>query len=287
MVSEQQTSSIEIGRRNLLRLSRLVSFGAYLEDSQGEQILLPKKYLPADLEVGSLLDVFVYTDSEDRPVAVTDHPKVMVGGCAYLEVVASTRIGAFLDWGLEKDLLVPARQQARDMRVGEKYVVYAYLDQRTNRIAASSKLSLYLKEVSTSFYPGQDVQLLIADRTKLGYKAIINGSHLGVIFNDEVKSEISIGQNVPGSIKRIRKEDGRIDLAIVSAPPVPRRQLHDSIIHQLRLNGGVSLLTDKSSPEAVFEQYGVSKGAYKKALGALYKDRRISIEKDRIVLNSD
>ncbi len=275
---------MEIGKVNALEVLKEVEFGIYLDAGEAGEILMPKRYVPNGVEPGSIVEAFIYRDSEDRLIATSENPKVMVGECAYLRVQAVNKIGAFLDWGLPKDLLVPYNEMASPMEVDKSYVVYAYVDKRTNRIAASSKLSMFLKETGERFQVGQEVNLLIAARSDLGYKAIIDGTHLGLIFHSNVTSAIELGQNLPGYIQRIRNDDGRIDLAIDPGRAVTRNDLKTQIIEFLKANQGKSSLTDRSSPKQIMDQFGVSKGSYKKALGALYKQKLIEIGKDHITL---
>lgn len=273
---------VEIGRTNRLTVVKCVDFGVYLDGGDLGEILLPKRYHPSELSVGDSLDVFVYLDSDDRLIATTEVPKVQVDECAYLEVVAVNRVGAFLDWGLPKDLLVPFSEQQQPMRVGQRYVVTVCVDD-SGRIVASSKLHRHLKETSIYFQPDQAVDLLICARTDLGYKAVIDNSHLGLIYREEVFQPIKIGQRLTGYIKAIRS-DHKIDLCLQLPGQRAREELSERIIQYLEQNGGRSKLTDKCSPDEIYNQFGVSKGAYKRALGALYKREIIRIEQDAITL---
>lgn len=277
---------MEVGRLNSLEIIKQVDFGVFLDGGSGIEILMPKRYVPAGLEIGQRIDAFVYRDSEDRLIATTLHPKIMVGECACLQVQSITRIGAFLDWGLPKDLLLPYNQMAKPLEEGDEVVVYAYVDERTNRIAASSRLSLFLKETGSGFRVGQQVELIIVSRSDLGTKAVVNGSHLGLIFHADLTDEVKIGQTLPGYIKRIRPEDQRIDLALDSGRALTRRDLNSEILSYLQKNSGEMSITDRSSPAQILEAFGVSKASFKKALGSLYKDRKIIIDKDRIILVS-
>ena len=275
---------LKIGKVNRLQVVKEVPFGVYLDADEHGTILLPGLYVPKPCAIDDWLDVFVYADSEDLLIATTLTPKAMVGECAYLKVVAVNKTaGAFMDWGLSKDLLVPFNQQQRPMEEGRSYVVYIYLDESTQRIAAASKLSHYLQEESTDFTPQQSVDLLIASRTDLGYKAVIDGSHLGLIFASEVFQPLKMGQQVKGYIKAIR-EDGKIDLSLTLPGKEARDSLTEKIMAYLESHDGVTRLTDKSPPEAIYKTFGVSKGQYKKALGRLYKQKLILIEKQKITL---
>ena len=276
---------LQIGKINRLTVVDELPFGFYLGTEHDERILLPTKSAPADCAVGDEVDVFIYHDSEDRIIANTKVPKVMVDEVAYLKVKNLTTVGAFLDWGLEKDLLVPFSEQEKPMAEDLSYVVYVFKDEESDRLAASTKLRDFLSEDGSEFSPKQAVELLIAGRTEMGYKAVINGTHLGLIFKDEVFKPIRIGQRLEGFIKRIR-EDGKIDLCFQFHDPNARKTLTDQIIEDLEAHGGLSTLTDKSHPDEISQRFGVSKAAYKKALGALYKQKRIALDKTKIILLS-
>ncbi len=275
---------MQIGQRYNLVAVRESGPGMFLDTGDGSEILLPGAEIPQGLEAGSRVDVFVYRDSEDRPVATTRSPKIMVGQCAYLRVVAVNRMGAFLDWGLPKDLLVPFAQQAERMEAGKSYVVTAYVDRNTDRVVASSRLGRWLQEQGGVFQAGEPVDLLIASRTDLGWKAVINHTHVGLIFHQDAVRPLKSGHRMKGFIKRIRKEDGRIDLAVTRDQITFRRSLGEEIIGHLQLQGGRSDFTDRTPPERIRTKFGVSKGEFKRALGALYRERRIQIHDHAIVL---
>ena len=279
---------IDIGKTHSLKVLKHVDFGIYLEGDTLEEILLPERYLPDDIaswEIGAFLDVFIYLDSEDRPIATTEIPLAEIGDCASLTVVEKSEFGSFLDWGLMKDLLAPFKEQRIPMEVGRSYVVYLYLDV-TGRIAATSLLSKHLAEQNEEeFNVGEEVDLLIASRSDLGYKAVINGSHLGLIHNNEVVRPIAVGDKFKGYIGELR-EDGRINLTLQKAAGELRGELAEKIIAYLLNNGGSSNLTDKSPPTEINAVFHVSKSNYKKALGKLYKARKISIDNGRITLLS-
>ncbi len=275
---------VNIGKINHLQIIKAVSFGLYL-DGGGIEILLPKRYVPEKYELFDYLDVFVYVDSEDRLVAVTDTPYAKVDECAYLKVVASNHIGAFMDWGLIKDLLVPHNEQVIPLVVGKSYVVYVYLDHETERLAASTKLRNFISETSVYHEEGQQVDLLIQAETEMGYKAIVDNTHIGLIYHNEVFQELSIGQRVQGYIKLIR-EDHKIDLCLQRPARQERDALMERILQDLKQRGGTSDLTDRSPPDNIYRQFSVSKKNYKKALGRLYKQRLIKIEPKKITLIS-
>jgi len=273
----------EVGKLNRLEVIKEVDFGLYLDGDDLGNILLPRRYLPKDYAVGQAIDVFVYLNSSDLLIATTETPKVMVGQCAYLKVVQVNPVGAFLDWGLSKDLLVPYSEQNRPMEAGKFYTIFVFIDLETHRIAASSKLNKYLREKSTDFKPGQSVDLLISGKSDMGYKAIINHRYLGLIFRDDAFKPLKIGQKTVGYIKDIRA-DGKIDLSLQPRGKTARDNLLDSIIADLKAQGGSSTLTDKSPPDDIYKRFNVSKANYKKALATLYKQRLILIEKQKITL---
>lgn len=274
---------LKIGKMNHLEVVDQLPFGFYLESGQQERILLPTSSAPADCEVGQSLDVFVYHDSEDRIIANTKTPLAFVDEVAVLRVKSLTSVGAFLDWGLEKDLLVPFSEQEKPMSEGVEYVVYVFQDPETQRLAASTKLREFLEEEGDDLKVGTEVDLIISARTDMGYKAVINGTHLGLLFKDEIFKPIRVGEHTKGYIRRIR-DDGKIDLCFQFHSAKARHDLTDQILEDLEAHGGLSTLTDKSSPEEITSRFGVSKNAYKKALGALFKQKRILLSKDRITL---
>lgn len=274
---------IKIGRSYELDVIKAVDFGFYLDAEDLGEVLLPIKYAPADLDVGDYLEVFLYLDAEGRPVATTQKPKARAGEFAYLNVVANTDVGAFLDWGLDKDLLVPFSEQHRPMEVGHAYLVYVYINEVDGRIVASSKIDKFLDdEAPHDFKPQQAVNLIIANSTDLGYKAIVNHSHWGVLYKNEVHQRLSFGQSIKGFIKHVRP-DGKIDLSLEGGQ-VTRDKYSQIILNYLKRKNGFAPVHDKSDPKLISDLFGMSKGAFKKAIGGLYKQRVISIEKDGIRL---
>ena len=273
----------EIGRFNKLQVVKEVDFGVYLDGGEHDTILLPQRYVPDECEIGAWLDVFLYFDSEDLLIATTETPKVQVGRCELLKVIDINNAGAFMDWGLPKDLLVPYSEQQKPMEVGYSYVVYVFHDQESDRIAASTRLQDHLAEESVWMKPKQAVDLLIAGRTDLGYKAVINDQYLGLIFRGDAFRPLKIGERLPGFVKAIRP-DGKIDLLISQGTLQGDYDLGEQIIEKLRLSGGLSTLTDKSDPDEIYRQFKVSKKKYKQALGTLFKSRRIVITPQHIKL---
>ena len=273
----------EIGRLNRLTVVKELDQGVYLDgDDQGE-ILLPHKYVPQDCKPGRSIEVFIYRDSEGRIIATTQTPFAMVGQFAVLKVVSVNSSGAFLDWGLDKDLLVPFREQQHKMEEGRSYVVFVYLDERTDRIAASSKLDKFLDKQPGLFQENQEVDLLVCEQTEIGYKAIINSTHWGILYKNEVFQQLEQGRYIKGFIQKVR-DDGKIDLSLQKPGYEKVDDLSGRIIHMLREQRGFIPVTDKSSPESIYELFGVSKKTFKKAVGALYKKRIISLEEDGIRL---
>ncbi len=274
---------VEIGKINNLQVVKSLDHGIYLDGGDLGEILMPSRYVPEDCEVGDALEVFIYLDSADLLLATTETPYVMVGECAYLKVVDVNQAGAFMDWGLPKDLLVPYGEQISPLKIGQSYTVLAYLDENTNRIAATQKLDSHLSEEAQYFKPGQAVDILIFGKTELGYKAVINNTHIGLIYKNEVFQTLTHGEKLKGFIKAIR-EDRKIDLCLQLPGKDARDDLNTRILNHLKKNDGESTLTDKSSPDDIYQCFSVSKKNYKKAIGMLYKKRLIRIEKDKITL---
>lgn len=273
-----------LGRNNRLVLNRFVEFGAYVDGGDLGEILLPKRSIPPDAKAGDIIEAFIYRDSEDRLIATTRVPYAEVGDCAFLEVVAVNAVGAFLDWGLEKDLFAPFAEQRRKMKVGQRHVVYLYID-NSDRIAASSKLRKFLPTTTDEYEVGEEVDLIVSAHTELGYEAAIDDLYLGMVFENDALSQLEVGMRTTGYIKNIRA-DGKINLCL--QPPLQTRgDLGDQILDSLRARGGSSSITDKSTPDEIFAEYAVSKRAYKQALGALYKARQIVIEPGKISLVED
>ena len=274
---------VQLGKLNTLTVLKFVDFGIYLDGEAYGEILLPSRYVPQGCRVGDALEVFLHLDSDDLLIATTEIPKAMVGECAFLKVVAVNQVGAFLDWGLPKDLLVPFGEQQKPMEVGKFYVVYLYIDDASERIAASTYIDKFLPDASLYFKEQQQVDLLIYGRTDLGYKAVVNGVVTGLIFNSDVYTPLQQGQTLKGYIKNIRP-DKKLDLYLQIANREALDTLSEQILAFLKKQGGRSTMTEKSSPELIAKEFGASKSSYKKALGKLYKKRLIVIEKTHIEL---
>lgn len=277
---------IQIGRLNQLKIIKDVDFGVYLDGGEDGEILLPLRDLPDDYEIGDEVEVFIYFDSEDRLIATTQKPRAMVGEFALLKVAAVERIGAFLDWGLPKDLLLPFAEQSKPVRVGQEVLVYIYLDS-SDRIAASMRLGKNLAKTPGQYEEGQSVNLIIAGETELGFKAIINESHLGMIYANEIFQPLKYGQRLQGFVKKIR-DDGKIDLSLQDPKKIGHRAAADEvgprILKLLSENHGFLAINDKTSAETIHELFGVSKKKYKIALGGLYKQRLIRVDDNGIFL---
>ena len=276
---------LTLGQTYILRVSKMTAQGAYVDGEDLGEILLPTKYCPPGLVVDSHLPVFLYQDSETRLIVTTQTPKVQVGEFAYLKVVANTDYGTFMDWGLDKDLLAPFGEQHRPMEVDRSYLVYVYLNNADGRITASSKIEKFLDDQAPhDFTPGQQVDLIIANSTDLGFKAIINHSHWGLLYKDEVNERLSFGQSRHGFIKFARP-DGKIDLALKQQQDT-RDQHTMTVVNYLKDHDGFAAAHDKTDPAKIQQLFGMSKKSFKKALGGLYKQRIIIIQPDGIRLNN-
>jgi predicted RNA-binding protein (virulence factor B family) len=273
-----------IGKRNTLTVVRDSSPGLYLDGGVHGEILLPNRYVPRGIKIGAPIEVFVYRDSEDRLVATTETPRATVGDVATLKVISINRqVGAFLDWGLAKDLLLPFREQSGPVRLGQEVVVRIYIDQKTQRIVASMKLDRDPAIEPPDYRPGQPVEFLVTEKTPLGYKALVEGRHPGLLYHDGLSVPVTVGKQLKGFVRLLRP-DGKIDLVLEQ--PGYRRvaPLALRIVQSLERNGGRLGVDDDSSPEAIRQAFGASKKAFKQALGTLYKARRIRFSKPGVEL---
>ena len=273
---------LNIGKINTLNVVKKQGPDVYLDNGTSAKVLLADKKPPENCQVGDALDVFVYVDSEGHLAATTKTPLAQVDDIAWLKVVSLNYVGAFLDWGLPKDLLVPFSEQHHEMEVGKSYLVKVFLDDK-NRIAATTKIDRFIEDESVDFEVGQKVSLIIADKTELGFKAIVNNSHWGLLYQNELFQPLKRGQKLDGYIKQIR-EDGKIDLNLNQPGYGKVISLTDNILNKLKANNGTLMLSDKSPPEAIYAAFGVSKKVFKQAIGALYKKQLISIDKNGIKL---
>lgn len=274
---------IHTGRHQDLVILRSTSVGLFLGDGDGGEVLLPNKYVPAQHDQGSTLRVFVYRDSEDRQVATTLEPRIRLGGFAPLRVNAVDRLGAFMDWGLEKDLLVPFKEQEKKLEAGRWHVVHMALDEQTDRLYGSTRIERHLDNRTLSVAEGEAVELLVFRRSELGWPVIVNEKHLGLLHANEVFRPLAIGDRVQGFVKTVRP-DNKLDITL---QPVGYAQYNDAnmevIRKRLRQHGGFLPFSDKSAPEDIQRMFGISKKAFKQALGALYKAREVRIEEQGIV----
>jgi hypothetical protein len=274
---------IALGRYNTLPIIRRGAYGVILDAGEWGELQLLNSQVPAGVDVGEACEVFLYRDSEDKPIATTVRPLAQAGECASLKVVAVTPVGAFLDWGLPKDLLLPMDEQAERVQEGQHYVVRVYVDSATQRICASTKLHHFLPETSATLQVRQPVDLLISGRTSLGYKAVIDSQCLGLVYQDEISQPLHIGERIKGWVKAIRP-DGKIDLSITLLDKASRAGLETQILDYLQRQGGSAPLSDKSPPEEIFRLFRASKKSFKRALGSLYRNRLIVIDEDGIRL---
>ncbi|WP_221393280.1 S1 RNA-binding domain-containing protein [Dyadobacter sp. NIV53] len=272
-----------IGKYNTLTIERVTSVGMYLSDVEGEEVLLPNQYLTDEMKVEDTIKVFVYLDSEDRPVATTETPKIIRNEFAFLQVKDVSEHGAFLDWGLIKDLFVPFREQSVPMEIGEWHVVFLYLDQKSSRLIASTKIDRFLENERLTVKEGDQVDLLIWQKTDLGYNAIVNQYHKGLIYANEVFKDLKVGDAPKGYIKKIRPEN-KLDISLQKSSVEQIEPAAQQILDELKKGDGFLNLSDHSSPEEIYKRLEVSKKVFKKAIGGLYKSGTIRIAEEGIYL---
>jgi predicted RNA-binding protein (virulence factor B family) len=265
---------IELGKHNILEVVKEVDFGVYLDGGDDGEILLPSRYVPKECKVGDKLDVFLYLDQEERLIATTQEPLVEVGQFACLEVAWVNKFGAFLNWGLMKDLFCPFREQKVRMQKGYKYIIYVYVDEESYRIVASAKVEHFLSKEKPEYEVGQKVDILIWQQTELGYKAIIENKFSGLLYKNEIFQSIEIGQKMQAYIKQVR-EDGKIDLELQQGGYQKVDSFADTLLNYIKEHGGYTEFNDKSEADDIYETFGVSKKTFKKAVGDLYKKRLI------------
>jgi predicted RNA-binding protein (virulence factor B family) len=271
-----ESRKLTLGKTYSLKINRFVDFGCYLDGENLGEILLPIRYVPKDAKEGDEVEIFVHTDSEDRIIATNEKPYIQVGQFAALKAVSVTKIGAFMDWGLMKDLFVPFFEQQKKMEEGNTYVVFAYVDTETNRIAASSKLDQFMTLSPPQYEAGEEVDIIICNKSPLGYKAIINESHWGLIYENQVFEKIKIGDKRKAYIANIRNDD-KIDLVLNKTGLEHIDEVAQKILEAVKQEEFIAL-HDKSKAEEIKEEFGISKKAFKKAIGSLYKKRLIAIE---------
>jgi uncharacterized protein len=274
---------IQAGKLNTMRVLKILDFGIYLDGQDLGEILMPTKWVPAGTQVDDEIEAFIYFDSEDRPIATTIMPKAMVGEFAYLRANEVNQVGAFLDWGLDKELLVPFKEQNAKMIKGRYYLVYLYLDPRSKRIAASARLERFLDSEPTQYEPGQQVGLIVWLQSDMGYKAIINNKHQGILYQNEIFQDIHTGQRLTGFINKVRP-DGKIDLILEKPGYEKIEDLSGYVLNVLKAHGGHMDYNDKSPADEIYSVFQMSKKNFKKSIGSLYKQKLITIEKDGIRL---
>lgn len=276
---------IPIGQHQDLTILRHTTVGLFLGDEEGEEdVLLPNKYCPENFEIGDKINVFVYRDHEERIIATTLQPKILLHQFAFLRVTSVSNVGAFMDWGLEKELLVPFREQRQKMEEGRWYIVYLDLDEKTDRLYATNKIEKRLKNEVLTVREGEQVDLIVMKKTDLGFSVIVNQLHEGLIFESDIFTKLNIGDKIKGYVKLIR-DDNKID---ISLQPIGFENFNDPncemILKKIKAQKGFLPITDKSTPEEIYSQFGISKKAYKKAIGTLYKQRSIILQPDGIKL---
>jgi len=274
---------VELGKFNVLEVVKEVDFGVYLDGGESGEILLPTRYVPEDCEVGSFLSVFIYLDIEERLIATNLIPYVEVGQFAYLEVAWVNQFGAFLNWGLMKDLFVPFREQKMEMKVGRKYIIHAHVDEESYRIVASAKVERYLSTEEPPYATNDKVELLIQQKTDLGFKAIVDNSYSGLIYDNELFQDLSTGDRVVGYVKYVRP-DGKIDLRLQPSGARNVSLFAERLLAYIVSNGGSIPFTDKSPADTIYDTFEVSKKTFKRAVGELYKHQKIVLEKDAICI---
>lgn len=274
---------IELGRINNLEILRDTSVGLFLGDEEGNDVLLPNKYVPASYEIGEKIKVFCYLDYDERPVATTLEPDIMLGEFRLLQVAEVNEFGAFMEWGLEKHLLVPFREQRVKMKEGQWYVVHCYLDERSGRLVASNKLDKFLSNDNLDLKEWEQVELVVTRQTDLGWEVIVNERHKGLVYFNEVFKPINIGDLIPGCIKTIRR-DNKLDISLQPLGAKVLEPAAKKILEVLKEHGGFLAVHDKSAPEEIRDIFQMSKKTFKKGLGTLYKDKKIKLETDGVTL---
>ena len=274
---------LNIGNYNTLRIIKILSFGAYLDGGEGKEILLPTRYVPDGAQVGDEVKVFIYHDNEGRLIATTLHPKAVVGEFAFMQVKSVNTTGAFLDWGLMKDLLVPYKEQKLTMREGKWYLVYVRLDHVTGRVMASARIEKFLNNIPPKYEFNQEVSLLVADDTEIGYKVIVNNLHWGMVYHNQVFQRLEKGEHLKGYVKEIR-EDDKLDISLTPLGYQKVDGIAQTILQALQMQNGFLPVHDKSDPEVIYSLFRCSKKAFKQAIGALYRQHRIALEPDGIRL---
>ncbi len=275
---------IKVGQVNTLEIVKIEDFGVFLDADDYGSVMLPKRQAPSDAKVGQKLDLFLYFDSDSQLTATTESPIAQVGEWGLMEVVAMNPTGAFVNWGIEKkDLLVPFSEQRARFNEGQNILVYVYTDKASGRIVGTTKFNKILDNTPANYEKNQQVELIVAERSELGYKAIVNGEHWGMIFSSDVFGKLFVGKRLKGYVKVVR-EDGKVDLSLQKIGVGKMDDLSEKIVDLLQKKGGFLPLNDKSTPDAIFSVFRTSKGTFKKSIGGLYKQGKITIAKDGIHL---
>ena len=278
-----KTMNVKLGKYNQLEVVKTVDFGVYLDGGDDGEILLPSRYVPEGCKPGDVLNVFIYLDNEERLVATTLEPYVQVGEFAYLEVAWVNEYGAFLDWGLMKDLFVPFREQKMKMQKGHRYVVHAHVDEDSNRIMASAKVERYLSKELPEYQPGEEVEVMAWQKTDLGYKVIVDNKFGGLVYQKEIFKPLEPGMRMQAFVRQVR-EDGKIDLTLQKDGLQKVGDFAEILLQYIKDNGGHTSLNDKSAAEDIYDTFGVSKKTFKKAVGDLYKKRLVILVEGGIQL---
>lgn len=275
---------IELGKYNNLEIIKEVDFGVYLDGGEAGEILMPTKYVPENHKLGDVVKAFVYLDNSERLIATTEKAAAQVGDFAYLEVAWTNKYGAFLSWGVLKDLFVPFREQKIKMEKGKKYLVYIYIDKETYRIVASAKIDKFISDEKPEYQSGDEVDIMIWQKTDLGIKAIVDNKYQGLIYQNETFRSLKTGDRTKAYIKQVRN-DGKIDLMLQKPGFEFAEDFSKNILDYLKANNGFSEFNDKSSAEDIYSTFGVSKKVFKKAIGHLYKNHLITISEKGLKLN--
>jgi len=268
---------MEIGKYNRLKVSRTVEFGLYMSDDDGNEVLVPTKYINFDASVGTEADVFVYIDSEGRDIATTLKPYAQVGEFSFMKVSQVNNIGAFLEWGIDKDVLVPFREQRVRMREGKSYIVYIYVDDMSKRIVASSKIGKFLGNVYPDYRYSDAVDILVYDEIPIGFKVIVDNLHYGILYRDRLYRDIHIGDRLKAYVNQVRS-DGKIDLSLDPGQMSRTNDVGNKIMEYLEANGTKNPIGDSCAPDFIRKNFQCSKRDFKRAIGALYKKHKITID---------
>lgn len=274
---------IAIGQYNLLEVARSTPHGLFLEDKEGDSVLLPGKFIPEGVAVGDMLEVYVYKDNDDRPIATTQEPAFTLYECAFLKVSDINAHGAFVNYGVDKELLVPFREQKEPMQLGKSYLVYLYLDGQTDRLTGSTKIAQFLDDEPEDLEEGEEVLITVWKISELGINVIVNNQYKGLLYHNEVFKPLKIGERLTAYVSQVRS-DGKLDIRLEKDGYSKVEPNAQKILDLLKRRAGFILLTDKSSPEQIKQQLGMSKKTFKKAVGSLYKQKRIQLEDNGIRL---